>query len=152
MARVAREMFENIGVDVGQRLDMLIGNAAADLTTYYDDTILRVNLPGLEGEGLKEIAEDARIEDRNRFEALVPRIYELGGDLPASMVDFHNRAACPPAALPANPADTKTCNMTAGKDHRTGRGWPAGLIPRSTERKCWIASRASGLVHHLDCY
>jgi ferritin-like protein len=50
---------------------------------YY--TILRVNLIGLEGEGLKEITEDARIEDRNHFEALVPRIYELGGRLPDSM-------------------------------------------------------------------
>ena len=33
-------------------------------------------------EVLKEIAEAARIEDRNHFEALVPRIYELGGKLP----------------------------------------------------------------------
>jgi ferritin-like protein len=31
-----------------------------------------VNLIGLEGEGLKQIAETARIEDRNHFEALVP--------------------------------------------------------------------------------
>src|ERR1035437_9801764 len=57
---------------------------------------------GLEGEGLKQIAEDARIEDRNHFEALVPRIYELGGHLPADMVEFHNISACPPAKLPAN--------------------------------------------------
>ena len=60
---------------------------------------------GLEGEGLKQIAEDARIEDRNHFEALVPRIYELGGHLPADMVEFHNISACPPAKLPANPRD-----------------------------------------------
>ena len=39
---------------------------------YY--TILRANLIGLEGEGLKEITEVARIEDRNHFEALVPRL------------------------------------------------------------------------------
>ena len=93
---------------------------------------------GLEGEGIKEIAEVARIEDRNHFEALVPRIYELGGKLPASMVDFHDISACPPAALPADPTDIKAmltvlveaercavrgythiCNKTAGKDHRT---------------------------------
>lgn len=65
-------------------------NAAAELTTYYY-TILRVDLTGLEG--IKEIAEDARIEDRNYFEALVPRIYEFGGGLPKSMVDFHNCSA-----------------------------------------------------------
>ena len=69
---------------------------AAELTTF---------LIGLEGEGLKQIAEDARVEDRNHFEALVPRFYELGGTLPADMVEFHNISACPPAKLPANPKD-----------------------------------------------
>lgn len=96
-----------------------------------------MNLIGLEGEGIKEIAQVALIEDRNHFEALVPRIYELGGKLPASMVDLRH-SACPPAALPADPTDIKAmltvlveaercavrgythiCNMTAGKDHRT---------------------------------
>ncbi len=40
---------------------MLVRNAAAELTTYYYYTILQVNLIGLEGEGIKEIAEYARI-------------------------------------------------------------------------------------------
>src|SRR3989449_6624099 len=138
MARVAREMVERAGVNVAKLLDLLVRNASAELTTYYYYTILRVNLIGMEGEGLKQIAEDARIEDRNHFEALVPRIYELGGKLPASMLDFHNISACPPAALPKDPTDmqamlqvllsaeqcavrgyTHICNMTAGKDHRT---------------------------------
>ena len=78
MARVAREMVQRAGVDVDKLIDLLVRNASAELTTYYYYTILRVNLIGLDGEGLKEIAEDARIEDRNHFEALVPRIYELG--------------------------------------------------------------------------
>src|SRR2546430_11054273 len=43
----------------------------------------------------------------NHFEALVPRIYELGGKLPADMVEFHNISACPPAKLPADPKDIK---------------------------------------------
>ena len=60
-------------------VDLLVRNASTELTTYYYYTILRVNLIGLEGEGLKQITEDARIEDRNHFEALVPRIYELSG-------------------------------------------------------------------------
>src|SRR5215216_6007221 len=97
MAKVSRELVEKAGVDVDRLVDMLVRNAAAELTTYYYYTILRVNLIGLEGEGLKEITEDARIEDRNHFEALVPRIYELGGQLPSSMVEFHNISACPPA-------------------------------------------------------
>ena len=41
-----------------------------------------INLIGLEGEGLKAITEDARIEERNHFEALVLRIYKLGCKLP----------------------------------------------------------------------
>lgn len=138
MARVAREMVEKAGVNVDQLVNLLVKNASAELTTFYYYTILRVNLIGLEGEGLKEIAEAARIEDRNHFEALVPRIYELGGKLPESMVDFHNISACPPASLPKDPTKVKDmlnvlveaercavrgythiCNLTAGKDHRT---------------------------------
>ena len=107
MARVAREMVERAGVNVAKLLDLLVRNASAELTTYYYYTILRVNLIGLEGEGLKEITEDARIEDRNHFEALVPRIYELGGSLPKSMVDFHNVSACPPAFVPADPTNIR---------------------------------------------
>jgi len=138
MAKVTRKMVEDAGVDVDHLLDLLVKNAAAELTTFYYYTILRVNLTGLDGETVKEIAETARIEDRNHFEALVPRIYELGGKLPGSMVDFHNVSGCPPAGLPPNPADTMAmlkvlveaercavrqythiCNLTAGKDHRT---------------------------------
>ena len=59
-----------------------------------------VNLIDLPGEWIKEIAEVARIEDRNNFEALVPWIYELGGKLPDNMVDFHNISECPPANAP----------------------------------------------------
>jgi ferritin-like protein len=95
---VAPQMVERASVDVEKLLDLLVRNAAAELTTYYYYTILRTSLIGFEGEGLREIAEDARIEDRNHFEALVPRIYELGGELPASMVDFHNLSARPAAS------------------------------------------------------
>lgn len=107
MAKVAREMVEKAGVNVDQLLEFLISNAAAELTTYYYYTILRVNLIGLEGEGIKEIAEVARIEDRNHFEALVPRIYELGGKLPENMNEFHDISACPPAKLPKDPKDVQ---------------------------------------------
>jgi len=138
MAKVARQMVEKSGVDVDQLVELLVKNAAAELTTYYYYTILRANLIGLEGETVKEIAEVARVEDRNHFEALVPRIYELGGELPRDMKDFHDVSGCPPAYVPDDPTDvnevlkvlveaercavrqyTNICNMTAGKDHRT---------------------------------
>ncbi|MGQ9631709.1 MAG: DNA protection during starvation protein [bacterium] len=157
MARVAREMVEKSGVKVDELLELLVRNAAAELTTYYYYTILRVNLIGLEGEGIKEIAETARIEDRNHFEALVPRIYELGGKLPENMKDFHDVSACPPASLPKDPKDiqamlkvlveaercavrgyTHICNLTAGKDHRT-YDLSLAILNEEVEHESWFS-------------
>jgi len=53
MGRVAREVVQKAGIDVDKLLDMLVRNASAELTTFYYYTILRVNLIGLDGEGLK---------------------------------------------------------------------------------------------------
>jgi len=157
MAKVAREMVEKAGVNVDQLLQLLVKNAAAELTTYYYYTILRVNLIGLRGEGIKEIAETARIEDRNHFEALVPRIYELGGKLPEDMKVFHDTSACPPASLPKDPTDieamltvlveaercavrgyTHICNLTAGKDHRTYELSQA-ILSEEVEHESWFS-------------
>lgn len=157
MAKVAIEMVKKSGVDLDKLLKLLIKNASAELTTYYYYTILRANLIGLEGEGIKEIAETARIEDRNHFEALMPRIYELGGDLPGSMKDFHDLSACPPASLPKNPSDvkeilkvlvnaercavrgyTEICSMTAGKDHRT-YDLALAILNEEIEHESWFS-------------
>ncbi|MEF8788134.1 MAG: DNA protection protein DPS, partial [Planctomycetota bacterium] len=46
MARVAREMVEDAGVDVDELLDLLIQNASAEFTTYFYYTHLRFNLIG----------------------------------------------------------------------------------------------------------
>ncbi|HFE64477.1 MAG TPA: DNA protection protein DPS, partial [Caldithrix sp.] len=124
---------------------------------FYYYTILRANLIGLEGEGVKQIAETARIEDRNHFEALVPRIYELGGELPKDMKEFHDMSACPPAILPDNPRDVKAilkvlveaercavrgyshiCNLTAGKDHRTYELCLA-ILNEEIEHESWFS-------------
>jgi len=40
MARVAREMVEKAGINVDQLVNLLVKNAAAELTTYYYYTIL----------------------------------------------------------------------------------------------------------------
>ncbi|MBI4574052.1 MAG: DNA protection protein DPS [candidate division NC10 bacterium] len=157
MAKVAREMVEKTGVNVDQLVELLVKNAAAELTTFYYYTILRVNLIGLDGEGIKEIAETARIEDRNHFEALVPRIYELGGKLPEDMKVFHDLSACPPASLPKNPRDiqamlkvlveaercavrgyTHICNLTAGKDHRT-YDLSLAILNEEVEHEAWFS-------------
>src|SRR3970282_2809862 len=138
MGKVAREVVEKSGVNVEELVKKLLRAAAAEFTTDYYYTILRVNAIGFDGEGLKKTIEDARIEDRNHFEALTPRIYELGGALPRDIKDFAKDAACPDAYLPKDPRDmkamlnvlveaercairvyTEICNMTAGEDHRT---------------------------------
>lgn len=100
MGRIAREMVEQSGVNVDELIDKLVAAAGAEFTTFFYYTILRVNSIGLEGEGMKEIIEDARIEDRNHFEALVPRIYELGGEIPRDIRTFADNAGCPDAYLP----------------------------------------------------
>jgi len=157
MAKVAQELVTKSGVDLKKLVDLLVKNAAAELTTFYYYTILRVNLIGLDGEGLKEIAETARIEDRNHFEALVPRIYELGGELPADMRAFHDLSACPPANLPKDPTDIKAmlqilvnaercavagysriCDLTAGKDHRT-YDLALSILHEEIEHESWFS-------------
>jgi hypothetical protein len=42
MAKVAREVVQRAGIDVDKLLEMLVRNAAAELTTYYYYTIMRV--------------------------------------------------------------------------------------------------------------
>jgi ferritin-like protein len=150
-------MVEKAGVNLDDLVRLLVKNCSAELTTFYYYTIIRVNLIGLEGEALKEIAETARIEDRNHFEALVPRIYELGGKLPGDMKEFHDISACPPAALPAKDGDVKAilkvlveaercavigytniCNLTAGKDHRT-YDLALAILNEEIEHESWFS-------------
>lgn len=157
MAKAARETVEKAGVNIDQLLELLVKNAAAELTTFYYYTILRANLTGLDGEGVKEIAEVARIGDRNHFEVLVHRIYELGGKLPESMNVFHDISACPQASLPKDPRDidamlkvlveaercavrgyTHICNMTAGKDHRT-YDLAQAILNEEVEHESWFS-------------
>lgn len=157
MAHVARQMVEDAGVNVDELLEKLIANAAAELTTFFYYTHLRYNLIGLQGEGVKQIAETARIEDRNHFEALVPRIYELGGKLPNDMKQLHDASGCPPATLPDNPNDVNAilkvlveaercavrqysgiCDMTAGRDHRT-YALAQAILNEEIEHESWFS-------------
>jgi len=165
MGKVARQMVEEAGVDVAVLLDKLVAAAGAEFTTFYYYTILRVSAIGMEGEGLKEIIEDARIEDRNHFEALTPRIYELGGELPRDIRKFADQAGCPDAYLPDSLAGglsptgpslqdlltvlveaercairtyTDICNYTAGKDHRTYE-LSLAILNEEVEHEAWFS-------------
>ncbi|HEV2305538.1 MAG TPA: DNA protection during starvation protein, partial [Candidatus Acidoferrales bacterium] len=157
MGKVAREVVAKAGVNVDELVHKLIRAAAAELTTFYYYTILRVNAIGFDGEGLKEIIEDARIEDRNHFEVLTPRIYELGGALPRDIKDFAKDAGCPDAYLPKDPRDmkamlgvlveaercairvyTEICAMTTGKDPRT-YDVALAILHEEVEHEAWFS-------------
>jgi ferritin-like protein len=165
MGRVAREMVVKAGLDVDALIQKLVAAAGAEFTTFYYYTILRVNAIGLEGEGMKEIIEDARIEDRNHFEALFPRIYELGGELPRDIRAFADIAGCPDAYLPDSLAGgltpagdsltdlltvlveaercavrtyTDICNYTYGKDHRTYE-LSLAILNEEVEHEAWFS-------------
>jgi len=155
------ELIEEAGIDVDKLVEKLVDAAAAEFTTYYYYTVLRNNLTGLEGESVKEIAEDARLEDRNHFEALVPRIYELGGEIPNDIREFANRAACKDAKLPDDPTVenilevlldaercavgvyTEICKMTHGKDPRTYE-LSAAILHEETEHEAWFEELLGG--------
>ncbi len=53
---VGREMVERAGVDVELLIDKLKRAAAAEFTTYYYYTLLRMHCTGIEGESIKEVA------------------------------------------------------------------------------------------------
>lgn len=158
-------MVEEAGINVDELLDKLVAAAGAEFTTFYYYTILRVASIGMDGEGLKEIIEDARIEDRNHFEALTPRIYELGGELPRDIRMFADKAGCPDAYLPdslaggKSPKDqsltdlltvlveaercavrtyTDLCNFTVGKDHRT-YDLSLAILNEEVEHEAWFS-------------
>src|SRR6266404_266984 len=171
MGKVARQVVEQAGVNVDVLLDKLLRAAGAEFTTFYYYTIRRVNAFGLDGEGRKELIEDARIEDRNHFEALFPRIYELGGALPRDIRGLADIAGCPDAYLPANPLDmkamlavlveaercavrtyTEICNMTFGKDHRTYE-IALAILNEEVEHESWFSEYlAEGPSGHFRRY
>jgi ferritin-like protein len=107
MSKVDTELVKKAGIDVKVLIEKLKKAAAAEFTTYYYYTLLRANLIGPEGEAIKESAEDARLEDRLHFETIVPRIYELGGELYHDLRELHDDAACDAAYLPPKATDPK---------------------------------------------
>lgn len=155
-------MVDKAGVNVNLLIDKLKKAAAAEITTYYYYTLLRMHCTGLEGETVKEIAEDARLEDRLHFETLVPRIYELGGELYKDLRELHDDAACSAAYLPKDSSDVKAilkvlleaercavrvyteiCNMTFGKDPRT-YDMSLAILHEEVEHEAWFQELLEG--------
>lgn len=135
---VGVKILEQNGINVKDLINALVYNASVEFTAYYYFTNLRAHCTGMEGEGLKGVIEDARLEDLSHFESCLSRIYELGGTLPLNAQDFIKMSGCEFLQLPTNPTDTKAilekclkaeqgaivnwnkvCKMTHGKDPAT---------------------------------
>jgi len=72
------KVLEQNGVNVDEIIKLLIYNASVEFTAYYYFTNLRMHCTGQEGESIKGVIEDARLEDLSHFESSLSRIYELG--------------------------------------------------------------------------
>lgn len=126
------------GVDIDELIKMLVYNASVEFTAYYYFTNLRAHCTGPDGESIKGVIEDARLEDLSHFESCLSRIYELGGMLPNNAEEFIRMSGCEFLQLPPNKTDikeilkkclaaeqgaivnwNKVCNMTYNKDPAT---------------------------------
>lgn len=110
----------------------------------------------MEGEGVKGVVEDARLEDLSHFESCIERIYQLGGTLPKDAVDFIKMSGCEFLQLPSNPTDlksilekclkaeqgaivnwSKACNLTIGKDPTT-YDIAKDILAEEIEHEAWF--------------
>ncbi|MDQ4074196.1 MAG: DNA protection protein DPS [Thermoproteota archaeon] len=127
------------GVNVQEINKLLVYNASVEFTAYYYFTNLRMHCTGTDGESIKEVIEDARLEDLSHFESCLSRIYELGGSIPNNAEEFIRMSGCEFLQLPSpNKTDmreilkkclkaeqgaivnwNKLCNITIGKDPAT---------------------------------
>ncbi len=135
---VGIEILKKNGVNVDELIKQLVINSSVEFTAYYYFTLLRANCTGMDGEGIKGVIEDARLEDLSHFESCIERIYQLGGQLPKDATDYIKMSGCEFLQLPDNTTDIKeilekclkaeqgaivnwdkVCNMTHGKDPMT---------------------------------
>lgn len=135
---VGVEILKKNGVNVEELIKQLVINSSVEFTAYYYFTLLRANCTGMEGEGIKGVIEDARLEDLSHFESSIERIYQLGGQLPKDVIDYIKMSGCEFLQLPDNPTNLKAilekclkaeqgaiinwdkvCKMTHGKDPMT---------------------------------
>jgi len=135
---VGVEILKKNGVNVEELIKQLVINSSVEFTAYYYFTLLRANCTGMEGEGIKGVIEDARLEDLSHFESCIERIYQLGGQFPKDAIDYIKMSGCEFLQLPDNPTNLKAilekclkaeqgaiinwdkvCKMTHGKDPMT---------------------------------
>lgn len=102
------KILEQNGVDINELVRQLVYNASVEFTAYYYFTNLRMHCTGSDGESIKGVIEDARLEDLSHFESSLSRIYELGGMLPNDAQEFIVMSGCEFLQLPSpNKTDIK---------------------------------------------
>ena len=150
------------GLDVDEVLKALIYNASVEFTAYYYFTNLRAHCTGLEGEGIKGVIEDARLEDLSHFESCIQRIYELGGILPNDAMEFVRMSGCEFLQLPSPHSNlqeilkkclaaeqgaivnwNKMCNLTLGKDPAT-YDIAKDILKEEIENEAWFLELIHG--------
>ena len=110
---VGIEILKKNVLDVDKLIKLLVSNASVEFTAYYYFTNLRMHCTGMEGEGIKGIIEDARLEDLSHFESCIERIFQLGGSLPNDAQSFIKMSGCELLQLPKKIKDSlKNCKIS----------------------------------------
>src|SRR5574339_82041 len=164
---VGIKVLEQNGINIDEITKLLVYNASVEFAAYYYFTNLRMHCTGQEGESIKGVIEDARLEDLSHFESSLSRIYELGAILPIDAQDFIRMSGCEFLQLPSpNKTDlkeillkclkaeqggivnwNKLCNLTNGKDPAT-YDIAKDILKEEIEHEAWflelIYGRPSG--------
>lgn len=158
---VGVEVLRQSGLDVDELIKILVYNASVEFVAYYYFTNLRAFCTGMDGEGIKEVIEDARLEDLSHFESCIERIYQLGGEFPQDIADFCRLAGAD--FLQSNPKTTlkqilekclkaeqgaivnwnKICQMTHGKDPTTYE-LASHVLAEEIEHESWFLELLDG--------
>ena len=154
---VGVKVLEQNGINVDEIIKLLVSNASVEFTAYYYFTNLRMHCTGQEGESIKGIIEDARLEDLSHFESCLSRIYELGGLLPIDAQEFIKMSGCEFLQLPSPKRTDLTeilqkclkaeqgalvnwnrlCNLTIGKDPTT-YDLAKDILKEEIEHESWF--------------
>lgn len=162
---VGVEFLKKNGLNVDALINELVANASVEFAAYYYFTNLRSFCTGVEGEGIKGVIEDARLEDLSHFESCIDRIFQLGGSFPKDIRKFIQLSGtdflqsdpkislkqilekCLKAEQGAIINWNKICKMTHGKDPMTYE-IASHILSEEIEHESWflelIYGRPSG--------
>ncbi len=158
---VGVEFLKQNGLDVDGLIKELVINASVEFVAYYYFTNLRSFCTGMEGEGIKGVIEDARLEDLSHFESCIDRIFQLGGEFPKDIVEFCHKSGadflqsdksttlkeilekCLKAEQGAIINWNKICQMTHGKDPMTYE-IAADILAEEIEHESWFLELLDG--------